>query len=91
MTDAIDQAAITRGRKAQAELELTADILAGLRQAALEEIVVSSPDHTVKRERLIVCVQSLDALRSALEQAVRDGETAATYRNLLAEQNLLRP
>lgn len=94
MTDDADHlhhAAIERGRRAQAELDLVSEALAGLRQAALEEIVITSPDQLVKRERLIVCAQIIDALKASLLKTVQSGTDALNYRNALAEQNLLRP
>jgi hypothetical protein len=81
---------VARGERARAELALTADALKGLRQAALEEIVVTPPDQAVKRERLIVCAQLIEALKAALQDSVDAGEVA-NYRLKLAEQNLLRP
>jgi hypothetical protein len=79
-----------RGARARAELALTEAALKGLRQAALEEIVITPPNQTTKRERLIVCAQMIDALRAALQESVDAGEVA-NYRLKLAEQNLLRP
>jgi hypothetical protein len=84
-----DHAAVTRGERARQELVLTDAALNGLRQAALEEIVVTPPEQTGKRERLIVCAQVIDALRKALHESVDAGEVAS-YRLKLAEQNLLR-
>lgn len=78
-----------RGEAAKAELLLTREALSGLRQAALEEIVITPPDQSAKRERLVVCAQVIDALRRALEESVDAGEVA-NYRLKLAEQNLLR-
>lgn len=88
MTDEHSTAA--RGERARAELEMTAAALKGLRQAALEEIVITPPDHAAKRERLIVCAQVIDALKAALQDSIDAGEVA-NYRLKLAEQNLLRP
>jgi hypothetical protein len=79
-----------RGGRARAELALTEAALKGLRQAALEEIVITPPNQATKRERLIVCAQMIDALRAALQESVDAGEVA-NYRLKLAEQNLLRP
>lgn len=85
-----DHALVAKGHRAQQELELTAEALAGLRQAALEEIVVTPAEHHAKRERLIICAQVIDALKQALQESVDSGEVA-NYRLKLAEQNLLRP
>lgn len=84
-----DQTTISRGDRARAELVLTEAALAGLRQAALEEIVVTPPEAAAKRERLIVCAQVIDAVRRALQESVDAGEVAS-YRLRLAEQDLLR-
>jgi hypothetical protein len=84
-----EDAAVARGERARAELSLTEAALAGLRQAALEEIVVTPPEAAAKRERLIVCAQVIDALRRALQESVDAGEVA-NYRLRLAEQDLLR-
>jgi len=84
-----DQATANEGERARQELTLAARALAGLRQAALEEIVTTPPETQAKRERLIVCVQILDAVRRALEEAVDAGEVA-NYRLALARQDLLR-
>lgn len=85
-----DHSTVARGERARAELVLTEAALKGLRQAALEEIVITPPDQATKRERLIVCAQVIDALRAALQDSVDAGEVA-NYRLKLAEQNLLRP
>jgi hypothetical protein len=85
----IDQAAVARGESARVELALTEAALAGLRQAALEEIVATPPEAVAKRERLIVCAQVIDAVRRALQESVDAGEVAE-YRLRLAEQDLLR-
>lgn len=79
-----------RGAKARQELELTDQAFAGLRQAALEEIVATSPDQVAKRERLVICAQLIDAVRKALQASIDAGEVA-NYRLMLAEQNLIRP
>lgn len=84
-----DQTAVSRGERARAELALTEAALAGLRQAALEEIVVTPPEAAAKRERLIVCAQVIDAVRRALQESVDAGEVA-NWRLRLAEQDLLR-
>jgi len=85
-----DREAVARGERARSELALTAAALKGLRQAALEEVVVTPPEQAAKRERLIVCAQVIDALKAALQESVDAGEVAG-YRLKLAEQNLLRP
>lgn len=87
MTD--DHTTAARGERARQELDLTEAALTGLRQAALEEIVITPPEQAGKRERLIVCAQVIDALRKALQESVDAGEVA-NYRLKLAEQNLLR-
>jgi hypothetical protein len=84
-----DRSLHLRGERARQELALTETALAGLRQAALEEIVTTPPEAAAKRERLIVCAQVIDALRRALQESVDAGEVA-NYRLALAEQNLLR-
>ncbi len=85
-----DHEAVAHGERARGELALTEGALKGLRQAALEEIVITPPEQTGKRERLIVCAQVIDALKCALQESVDAGEVA-NYRLKLAEQNLLRP
>jgi hypothetical protein len=85
-----DHEAVAKGEQARRELALTEAAFAGLRQAALEEIVATPPDQQAKRERLIICAQVIDALKKALLEAV-DGGEVASYRLKLAEQNLLRP
>lgn len=85
----IDQTTVARGERARAELVLTEAALVGLRQAALEEIVVTPPEAVAKRERLIVCAQVIDAVRRALQESVDAGEVA-NWRLRLAEQDLLR-
>jgi hypothetical protein len=84
-----DQTTVARGAQARAELTMTEEALAGLRQAALEEIVVTPPEAVAKRERLVVCAQVIDAVRRALQESVDAGEVA-NYRLRLAEQDLLR-
>ena len=89
MTD--DHTTVARGERARQELALTGAALDGLRQAALEEIVITPPEQATKRERLIVCAQIIDALKASLLKTVQSGTDALNYRNALAEQNLLRP
>lgn len=84
-----DHEAAARGERAKQELGLSERAFAGLRQAALEEIVAAPPEAAAKRERLIVCVQIIDAVRRALQEAVDAGEVA-NYRLALAEQDLLK-
>lgn len=84
-----DRIAAERGERARAELALTEAAFAGLRQAALEEVVATPPEAVAKRERLIVCAQVIDAVRQALQESVDAGEVA-NYRSRLAEQDLLR-
>lgn len=69
--------AMNRGRQAKLELEQTDAAFAGLRGAALEAIVKCPPDETNKLNRLIAAVQTVDAVKDALERAVRDGTGAA--------------
>ena len=69
MTD--DRTAVARGERALVELALTEAAMAGLRQAALEEVVITPPEAGAKRERLIVCAQVIDAVLRALQAGMR--------------------
>lgn len=69
--------AMIRGRQAKLELEQTDAAFAGLRAAALEAIVKCPPDQIDELKRLIASVRTLDAVKGALERAVRDGTGAA--------------
>lgn len=85
-----DQEAAGRAARARIELELTEAAFAGLRVAALNELVATTPSQSDKREKLYLTCSILDAVRKALLDAVAAGEVA-NYATQLAEQGLTRP
>lgn len=89
MTETDAQTA-ARGAQARRELELTEQAFAGLRAAALEALVATTPDQSAKREKLYLTCSILDAVRKSLMEAVAAGEVA-NYAITLAEQGLTRP
>ena len=80
---------IGEGQRAKAAMDVIGLHLEGLRAAAIEQIVGSHPEHLAFRERMIVTCQIVDAVRSAIEQAVAAGE-AAQYKLHLSETVGLR-
>lgn len=96
MSEEADEKALAfqaRGVRAQIELTETAAAFEGLRAAMLEEVVKTGITDTAFRDKLIMGVQSLDAIRKALEKAVQQGKDAkalAAYHEMLAEQNFWR-
>lgn len=73
-----DHMTARKGRAAQQEFELTEAAFASLRTSALEALVKCPPDNLARMNRLIACVQTVDAVKEALLKAVREGEDAKT-------------
>lgn len=90
---AVAEGAIRDARQAAYELRLTEKAFDGLRAAGVEAIIQCGvgPENRAKVDRLIVCLQTLDAVKQMLVQTAAQGE-AANYALAWAEQNsLLRP
>jgi hypothetical protein len=86
-----------QGKASRAGIELreTAEIMASLRQNAFETIAASPFDAEKQREKLYLFVQTIDAVKKALQAAVDAGlieASAEQTRQILAEHTtLLRP
>lgn len=69
---------IARGQRAHREFTELEAAFAKLRAASLEKIVVTEPGDVAGRERLVVAVQTLDAIKDELLRLVGAGRAAQT-------------
>lgn len=88
MTDPVEAAslardrAIPRGAKARAELDLTGQFFDKMREMAIERWESTSVDQTATREKLFLSVQTINAVRRALFEAVEAGKVEAHARHM---------
>lgn len=90
--DAVAEAesSLREARQAAHELRLTEKAFEGLRQAGMDAIISAGPGDENRRkvERLIVCLQTLDAVKQMLVMTASQGD-AANHALAWAEQNSL--
>lgn len=77
--------------QARQELRLTEKAFAGLEEAMMAEMFITSAEQTVKREKLFFGVRAIRMAREALFRAVSDGEAVTNYQTLLAETGFTNP
>lgn len=87
MTDPIQAAedlragALHRAGRASSELSMTDEIFTQLRAGAIEKWAATGIDHIATREKLFLTVQTIDAVRKALFEAVENGKVEAFARH----------
>lgn len=82
------------GRQAAAEMEMTNKAYDELRAAFVEELIATSPDQQIKRERLYGALHAMTSVRKALEMAVIAGKAAEgmiNTRQILSETGFRTP
>lgn len=75
-----------RAARAKAELNMTAEAFATMRENALELIAASRPEESFLRENLYRTVQVLDTLKTHL-QAIVDGGKVEAFADAIREQS----